>query len=168
MNQVSPTATTTTGLAAVGEGPRIAFVKARWHADLVDACHEGFLREIARLGGDPVAVEPFAVPGAFEIPLLARRLVASGRFAAVVGAAFVVDGGVYRHEFVAATVLEGLMRVQLDSGVPVLSAVLTPHQFQETEVQRRFFLEHLEGKGREVAGACLSVLSAHAALAEAA
>jgi 6,7-dimethyl-8-ribityllumazine synthase len=60
------------------------------------------------------------------------------------------------------------MRAQLDSGVPVLSAVLTPHQFQEIEAQRRFFLEHLEGKGREVAGACLAILAAHASLAAAA
>lgn len=166
MNQV-PTATTTRAAAAL-DGGRVAFVKARWHGDLVDACHEGFLREVARLADGRIAVEAFAVPGAFEIPLLARRLAASGRYQAVVGAAFVVDGGIYRHDFVAATVLDGLMRAQLDSGVPVLSAVLTPHQFQEIEAQRRFFLEHLEGKGREVAGACLAVLAAHAGLAVAA
>ncbi|SMF32583.1 6,7-dimethyl-8-ribityllumazine synthase [Tistlia consotensis] len=168
MNQVPNLTSNDNPAAGAGDAPSIAFVKALWHGPLVDACHEGFLREIARLSNGRAAVEAFKVPGAFEIPLVARRLAASGRYDAVVGAALVVDGGIYRHEFVAAAVVEGLMRVQLDSGVPVLSAVLTPHHFQDTEPHRLFFQEHLQTKGREVAEACLSVLTAHAALDRAA
>ena len=128
--------------------PRYAFVKAAWHADIVDCALEGFRREI----GD-AEVEVWDVPGAFEIPLLARDLAASGRFDAVVGAAFVVDGGIYRHDFVAGTVLEGLMRAQLDANVPVLSIVLTPHHFQETDAHRAFFRTHFVRKGEEAARA---------------
>ena len=65
--------------------------------------------------------------------------------------ACVVDGGIYRHEFVADAVIGGLMRVQLDTGVPVISAVLTPHHFHEHETHRAFFFEHLETKGAEAA-----------------
>lgn len=166
MNQVSNSlADDTSGALAPASDAavvRVAFVKARWHAELVDACHEGFLREIARLSQGHAVVEAFKVPGAFEVPLLARRLALSGRYDAVVGAAFVVDGGIYRHDFVATAVVEGLMRAQLDSDRPVLSVVLTPHHFQETEAHTRFFREHLHGKGREAAEACLSVLEAHA------
>lgn len=140
---------------------RYAFIKANWHADIVDRALEGFREEI----GNHAAVEVFDVPGAFEIPLLARDLARSGRFDAVVGAAFVVDGGIYRHDFVAATVVEGLMRAQMDTDVPVLSVVLTPHSYQETEAHGAFFREHFVLKGREAAGAALAIAKTRAALA---
>jgi len=53
----------------------------------------------------------------------AQLLAKTGRYAAIVAAGFVVDGGIYRHEFVAEAVIGGLMRVQLETGVPVISAV---------------------------------------------
>ncbi len=64
------------------------------------------------------------------------------------------------HEFVADAVIGGLMRVQLDTGVPVFSCVLTPHHFHEHDVHQRFFAEHLVDKGREAAHACLATLAA--------
>ena len=108
------------------------------------------------------------MPGAFEILLQARALAKTGRYSAIVGAAFVVDGGIYRHEFVAETVVAGLMQAQLEADLPVLSAVLTPHHFQDSEAHRQFFLAHFKVKGREVAGACLSVLAVRRALPSAA
>ena len=92
--------------------------------------------------------------GAFEIPLHAKRLAESGRYAAIVASGLVVDGGIYRHEFVAEAVIDGLMRVQLDTGVPVFSAPLTPHHFHEHADHQRFFHDHFQVKGREVAKAC--------------
>ncbi len=92
--------------------------------------------------------------GAFEIPLTAKRLAESGRYDAIVAAGLVVDGGIYRHEFVAEAVIGGLMRVQLDSGVPTISAVLTPHHFHEHETHRAFFAAHVREKGAEAARAC--------------
>lgn len=95
--------------------PRFAFVKANWHADIVNRALDGFCEII------PVAqVDVFDVPGAFELPLLCRELAATGRYAAVAGAAFVVDGGIYRHDFVAQAVVDGLMRAGLDTGVSTL------------------------------------------------
>ncbi|RED12045.1 6,7-dimethyl-8-ribityllumazine synthase [Pontivivens insulae] len=143
---------------------RIAFIRARWHANIVDRAHEGFLAELERRG-QSIAVDVFDLPGAFEIPLLARRLAASGRYAAVVGAAFVVDGGIYRHDFVSSAVVDGLMRAQMDTDVPVLSVVLTPHNFQNTPEHVGFFETHFVEKGAEAARAALAVLSADAALA---
>jgi 6,7-dimethyl-8-ribityllumazine synthase len=74
----------------------IAFVQARWHADIVDSCRTAFVEEMGRRTGGAATVEVFDVPGAFEIPLQARTLARTGCYAAVVGAAFVVDGGIYR------------------------------------------------------------------------
>lgn len=139
---------------------RIAFIQARWHADIVDECRKAFLAEI-NLRANNAEVAIVDVPGAFEIPLSAKRAARSGRFDAVVGAAFVVNGGIYRHDFVAHAVVTGLMQVQLETNVPVLSAVLTPHNFHETAEHRAFFLEHFKTKGREVAAACLAVLTSN-------
>ena len=74
-------------------------------------------------------VSYFELPGAYEIPLFAKALAETGDYAAVIAAGLVVDGGIYRHEFVASTVIDNLMRVQMDTGMPVFSAVLTPHHF---------------------------------------
>jgi 6,7-dimethyl-8-ribityllumazine synthase len=147
--------------------PHIAFVQAGWHRDLTDRCKHAFLGEIERrLPGS--VVEVVEVPGALEIPLRARLLAESGRYDAVVACALVVDGGIYRHEFVAQAVLDGIMRVQLDARVPVLSAVLTPQQFHEHDDDHlRFFREHLAGKGVEVARACADTVEGMRALASA-
>ena len=123
---------------------RYAFVKAGWHADIVDEALAGFGEIVG-----PENVDVFDVPGAFEIPLLSRDLAKTGKYLAVVGCAFVVDGGIYRHDFVASTVVEGLMRAQMDSDVPVLSVVLTPHNYQETDAHNAFFRAHFVEKGRE-------------------
>ena len=149
-------------------GARVAFIEARWHADIVDEGRKAFVDEMQRLTEGNVNIEIFDVPGAFEIPLLARTLARSGRFAAVVGCAFVVDGGIYRHEFVAETVVGALMQAQMDADVPVLSVVLTPHHFHESAEHRRFFLSHFDVKGREAAHACLAVLEVRRRLASAA
>jgi 6,7-dimethyl-8-ribityllumazine synthase len=138
-------------------------VQSCWHRDLVDRCCESFVAELGALL--PAAgVDRFEVPGAFEIPLHAKLLAESGRYAAVAAAGLVVDGGIYRHEFVASAVIDGLMRVGLDAGIPVLSAVLTPQHFHEHEDHQRFFAEHLVTKGRELAAACASIVERTAAL----
>jgi 6,7-dimethyl-8-ribityllumazine synthase len=139
---------------------KIAFIQSSWHKDLVDQIKTGFTAEIEQLVAPGPEIEFFEVTGAFEIPLQAQRLAASGAYDAIVAAGLVVDGGIYRHEFVADAVINGLMRVQLDSGVPVLSAVLTPHHFHEHETHRAFFFEHLETKGTEAARACAHTVEA--------
>lgn len=139
---------------------RYAFIKANWHADIVDRALDGF-RELIPSS----QIDVFDVPGAFEMPLLARDLAASGRYAAVAAAALVVDGGIYRHDFVAQAVVDGLMRAGMDTGVPVLSVSLTPHHFQETEFHKQIFRTHFVEKGREAARAALMFTSTRAALA---
>ena len=146
---------------------RIAFVHAQWHREIVEQAYEGFLEEMARLGVSADAIERFETPGAFEIPLHAQTLARTGRYAAVVGAAFVVDGGVYRHEFVAETVVAALMQVQLATETPVFSVVLTPHHFHEHDVHQRFFHDHFRVKGHEAARACVGTLQSLASLAAA-
>ena len=138
---------------------RIALVSSSWHRDIVDKARGAVLAEFERSGMPPGQVVEFDVPGAFEIPLLARNLARTGNYDAIIACALVVNGGIYRHEFVASAVIDGLMRVQIDSGVPILSAVLTPRDFHEHEEHRRFFSEHFVKKGTEVARACLQTIA---------
>lgn len=135
----------------------IAFIKARWHAEIVDQALAGFVEEMKTAGQDSHVVT-YDVPGAFEMPLLAQRLAATGKFDAIVAAALVVDGGIYRHDFVAAAVVNGLMEVQLKTGVPVFSVSLTPHHFQPTAEHVGFYTKHFLKKGAEAAQAVLGVV----------
>jgi 6,7-dimethyl-8-ribityllumazine synthase len=143
---------------------RVAFVQSTWHEEIVDRCRDSFVEEIATLGVARDQIDLFRVPGSFEIPLHAKRLAGTGRYAAIVGAGLVIDGGIYRHEFVAEAVIDGLMRVQLDTDTPVISVVLTPHHFHEHDQHAAFFAEHFKIKGVEAAHACARTVSSLALL----
>lgn len=158
MNQVPQNKTTTK--------TKIAFIQAAWHTDILNNGHDAFVDHIAQHASHPtevqrIEVQRIEVPGALEIPLLAKTLATSGTYDAIVGCAFVVDGGIYRHEFVANAVLNGLMQAQLDTGVPILSVVLTPHHFSASDDHKNFFLDHFKVKGREAADACLALLATY-------
>lgn len=142
--------------------PKIAFIKASWHADIVDQAFEGFTQQLAKDGAD-YDVTAFTVPGAFEMPLLARRLAKNG-YDAVVAAALVVDGGIYRHDFVAAAVVDGLMSAQLETEVPMFSVSLTPHHFHSNAEHVEFYTAHFVRKGAEAAQAVQQVLTLNAEL----
>jgi 6,7-dimethyl-8-ribityllumazine synthase len=141
------------------QATRVAFVQSCWHRDIVDRSRLAFMRSLEQHGFTRKQVDCFEVPGAFEIPLHAQLLAKTGRYAAVVAAGFVVDGGIYRHEFVASTVIDALMRVQLETEVPVISVVLTPQKFHEHDEHRKFFGEHFVVKGEEAARACAAAIS---------
>jgi len=134
---------------------RIAFIQSCWHRDIVDELRDAFLAEHSRL--DHRSVDLIEVPGAFEIPLRAKIVAHSGQYAGIIAAGLVVDGGIYRHEFVASAVINGLMSVQLETGVPIFSAVLTPQDFL-SEGQPEFFKAHFVTKGIEAANACVETI----------
>lgn len=137
---------------------RLAFIKARWHAEIVDQCQLAFVEQLQKQANIEYQVDVFDVAGAFEIPLLAKKLAEKGLYDAITASAFVVDGGIYRHDFVADAVIKGIMDVQIETGVPIFSAVLTPHSFHECEEHKTFFYNHFKLKGREAADACSSLL----------
>lgn len=124
-----------------------------------------FIAELARHGYDQSGIEFFSAPGSLEIPLMAKKLAKTGKYAAVCASGFVVDGGIYRHEFVAQAVLQGIVQTSLETEVPILSAVLTPHQFHDHADHHEFFRSHMVTKGKELAGACLSIIENLAAVA---
>lgn len=137
---------------------RIAFVQACWHKDIVDQARIAFIGTMAELGVAGEQIDVYEVPGSLEIPLQSKLLAKTGKYSVIVAAGLIVDGGIYRHEFVAETVLDAMMRVQLDTETPILSLVLTPQAFHEHGEHHRFFHEHFKVKGAEAARACVKTL----------
>lgn len=131
---------------------KVAFIKANWHSEIVSQALVGFQQELENRGA-PFEITTWDVPGAFEMPLLAQRLAQTGKYDAIVCAALVVDGGIYRHDFVAQAVVSGLMQAQLATNVPVFSVSLTPHNFQPAEEFIDFYTAHFVQKGKEAARA---------------
>ena len=152
------------GALKSADTPRVAIVSSGWHKTIVANAIEAIKDEFERSHIPSNNLEFFEVPGAFEIPLHAMRLSESGRYDAIIACGFIVDGGIYRHEFVASAVIDGLMQVQLQSGVPIFSAVLTPKNFHEHEDHIRFFSAHFINKGSEVARACIETLASLSSL----
>ena len=148
---------------------KIAFIQACWHKDIVDQARDSFVAEIDSQGYSLDRIDFFEVPGGLEIPLMAKRLAGTGAYAIIVVAALIADGGVYRHEFVAGAVVDALMRLQIETEVPIISAVLTPHHFHDPDVhrhedRRKFFFDHFRIKGAEAAAACAQTLDNMAAI----
>lgn len=146
-----------TSLSSASKG-KIAFIQAAWHKDIVEQCRIAFIQKINELGHSDRSIDFYEVPGSLEIPLQAKLLAKSGKYAAIVAAGLVVDGGIYRHDFVAQAVINGMMQVQLETEIPVLSVVLTPHHFHESEEHQRFFRDHFVVKGTEAAIACAQTM----------
>ena len=134
--------------ALVGVNTSADFIDVSGALAVVDIASRSIVRSID-LGGQPdsVAVSP------------------DGRYAAIAAAALVVDGGIYRHDFVAQAVIDGLMRASLDSGVPVLSISLTPHHYQDTDHHNAIYRAHFVEKGQEAARAALMIGQTRARLA---
>lgn len=125
-----------------GTDVRIAMI-AQWHSDLVNVATTARHSHLVAVGIAEDAISLITVPGG-PSPLVEKVLAMSGDYDAVPALGFVVDGGIYRHEFVAQAILTGFVAVSTETGVPVLSAVLTPQRFDEKDAgDHAFFAEHL-------------------------
>lgn len=110
----------------VDTGGRYALVVSRFNSFITDRLLAGALDALGRHGVDVEArTTVVRVPGSFEVPLVARKLAASGHYDAVVALAAVIRGGTPHFEYVAAEISKGLAKVSLDTGVPVAYGVLT-------------------------------------------
>lgn len=105
-------------------GARYALIASCWNGEVVDELIAGARRAFAAHGVPDEGVDVLRVPGAWELPVVAKRLAESGRYAAIVALGCVVRGETRHYEHVADECARGLMRVALDAGVPVLNGVL--------------------------------------------
>lgn len=138
---------------------RIAFIQASWHKDITDQGRDSFIAEMKAAGFPETNIDIIEVPGSLEIPLQAQLMAKTGNYDVIVATGLIVNGGIYRHEFVNTAVIDGIMRVMLDTEVPILSVILTPHNFHEHDEHHTYFFNHFKVKGKEAAAACIKTLA---------
>lgn len=114
-------------------GARYAIVASRWNPKITDTLVAGARKAFADHGVADDAVDVVRVPGAWEIPVACARLAASGNYTALLGLGCVVRGDTRHYEQVADGCSDALMRVALDSGVPVANGVLAVEDYADAE-----------------------------------
>ncbi len=113
------------------QGLRVAVVCARFNDFIVASLLRGASEAWARRGGDPGELLVVRVPGAFELPVAARRLAASGEYSAVVALGCVIRGDTAHFDYVAGEAARGIGQVATDTGVPVVFGVLTVENVEQ-------------------------------------
>ena len=138
------------------DGARFAIVASRFNTAITDALLDSAVETLAEHGVPDDHVIVVQVPGAFEIPITASRLAASGRYEAIIALGAVVRGGTPHFEYVAGECARGVSRVALEENVPVIFGVLTT----DTEAQARERAGGKQGnKGSEAAIAGLEMVT---------
>lgn len=115
----------------VATGLKVAIVTSRFNQYVTDRLLEGATDAFVRHGGAEGDLDVVRVPGAFELPLAAKRLAATGRYDALVALAAVIRGATAHFEHVATAATGGLSSVMLESGVPVGFGVLTTETVEQ-------------------------------------
>ena len=137
---------------------KIAVICAGWSQPIVQSGRDGFIECLTEKGFNPEHINIFNVPGSLEIPLAGKKLLQRG-YDCAVGIGLIVDGGIYRHEFVAQTVVDGIVNVSLELGKPFLSVAISPQNFREGNADdEKWFTDHFAIKGREAAEAAEQML----------
>jgi 6,7-dimethyl-8-ribityllumazine synthase len=115
----------------VGEGLKIGIVVGRFNSMITAQLYEGALDGLIRHGVAAENIDSAWVPGAFEIPIVAKKLVSTGRYDAVICLGAVIRGSTPHFDYVAAEVSKGVAAVGLQSGVPVIFGVLTTDTIEQ-------------------------------------
>lgn len=112
-------------------GMRIAIVAARFNRFIVDQLVEGAMDALKRHQADEERCALVWVPGAYELPVMAAQMAASGAYDAVIALGAVIRGGTPHFDYVAGECASGLTRVGLDYGIPVTFGVLTTDNIEQ-------------------------------------
>ena len=140
-------------------GKRFAVVVADFYADLAAWLEDGALRGLRDCGVDEEYVEVVRVPGCFELPLAARRLIAGGRIDGVVALGVVIRGDTPHFDYVAGECARGIMDVQLATNTPIGFGVLTTENREQAE-ERADPARGDKGYEAAVAAAAVAVIEA--------
>ena len=117
------------------EGARFAIIASRWNPRITDALVAAARDTFVGNGVDETSIDVVRVPGAWELPMAAREVAVAGRHAAIVALGCVVRGDTRHYEQVADGASDGLMRVALDTGVPVMNGVLAVERFEDAQAR---------------------------------
>ena len=113
------------------KGFRFGLIVSRFNSFICDRLLEGAIDTLVRHGADDKQLTVVRVPGAFEIPLAAKKMTASGKYDAVICLGAVIRGGTPHFDYVCSEVTKGVASVSLDSGMPVAFGVLTTDSVEQ-------------------------------------
>jgi 6,7-dimethyl-8-ribityllumazine synthase len=115
----------------IGKGQKFGVVVSRFNDFITKRLLEGLEDGLARHGVSPADIDIAWVPGSFEVPLIAKKLAATGKYDAVVCLAAVIRGGTPHFEYVASQITRDIARVGLDAELPVIYGVITADTLEE-------------------------------------
>jgi 6,7-dimethyl-8-ribityllumazine synthase len=115
----------------LAQGLRFGIIVSRFNDFICDRLLGGALDALRRSGAEDAAIDIFKVPGAFEIPLLAKKVASTSRYDAVICLGAVIRGATPHFDYVANEVSKGVASVSLDTGVPVTFGVLTTDTLEQ-------------------------------------
>lgn len=139
-----------------GHSRRIAIAVARFNSPITELLLEGCRAALIEHGVDASEITVVRVPGAWELPLVCRRLVEQGKSDAVIALGAVIRGETAHFEFISAECARGLQQAGLDTGVPVAFGVLTTEDRRQAELRAD---PAGRNKGREAALAALEMIA---------
>ncbi len=113
------------------KGLKIALVASRFNSFLVEQLVKGAEDAFLRLGGTAANLVLVRVPGAYEIPVAAKKLAASGKFAAVVGLGAVVQGATAHAGLICQTTARAFSEIALETGVPVADGIVSAENLEQ-------------------------------------
>jgi 6,7-dimethyl-8-ribityllumazine synthase len=144
-------------------GRRFALVVSTFNKDITDGLLRGARSALTDAGANSADITVVRVPGAFEIPLAARRLAQSGRYDAVVCLGCLIKGETMHFEYIASAVSHGIMAVSADTGIPVTFGVLTTLTEEQAAARAA---EGTDNKGREAALSAVEMITLVEAIEE--
>jgi 6,7-dimethyl-8-ribityllumazine synthase len=115
----------------VAKDCKFAIIVSRFNDFIVGKLMEGAMDALLRHGADDKNIDIIRVPGAFEIPLVAKKLAGSGKYHAVICLGAVIRGATPHFEYVAAEVSKGIAQVNLETEIPVTFGVLTTDNIEQ-------------------------------------
>jgi 6,7-dimethyl-8-ribityllumazine synthase len=134
---------------------RVAIVVSKWNTEITEALCKGAFSVLEAAGVKPANIFRTDVPGSFELPMGARHSIAKNRADAVICLGCVIQGETRHFDFICQAVADGVMRLNLDTGKPVIFGVLTPNN-QQQALDRAG--GRLGNKGCEAAVAALEMI----------
>ncbi len=112
-------------------GKKFGIIVARFNSFIAERLLDGALDTLRRSGAEDNDIEVVKVPGAYEIPLLAKKMADCGRYDAVICLGAVIRGATAHFDYVAGEVAKGVAQVSLEAGIPVIFGVLTTDTIEQ-------------------------------------
>ncbi|THB69296.1 MAG: 6,7-dimethyl-8-ribityllumazine synthase [Gammaproteobacteria bacterium] len=113
------------------QGAKFAIISARFNNFIVDRLVEGAVDTLKRHGVSESEIEIFKVPGAFELPLATKKIIATEKFDSVIALGAVIRGATPHFDFVASECTKGLANVSIDADIPVSFGVITTDTIEQ-------------------------------------